>query len=147
MAALTVASWSDIRSLEERIDSLEAASTRPGPKGDTGERGPVGPAGPPGPVGPAGSAGISGWEIKTVTKRFGIADDFRDERVSCPFGKKALGGGAQVVGGSSFTAAPAAILDSYPSSDGRGWYVSGIETGTSALSPQMELSVICANTE
>lgn len=144
LAVLALILWGDLRSLEERVDSVETSSGRPGPKGEPGTSGVRGPIGPQGPSGPAGPAGISDLEVVTASKSFGLSEDFRDALVSCPRGKRALGGGGHVQGGSLLASAPALIVDSYPSSDGTGWYVSALETGTSALSPRVEISVICA---
>jgi hypothetical protein len=69
-----------------------------GPKGETGQAGPQGPAGPPGqagpqgPAGPPGPSGISGWQYLTETR--GISPEtYEFWQVTCPNGKKALGGG------------------------------------------------------
>ena len=68
-----------------------------GPQGPAGPAGPTGPTGPQGPTGPAGPPGVSGYEIVEAT--FDVpAGGFVRNSVSCPAGKKVLGGGAQVVG-------------------------------------------------
>jgi hypothetical protein len=67
-----------------------------GPRGDTGPRGAAGAAGVAGargPAGPQGPNGVVGWGY--VTKAFTIpAKSVASGEVSCPDGKKAIGGGA-----------------------------------------------------
>lgn len=68
-----------------------------GPVGPVGPQGPQGATGPQGPAGPAGPPGVSGYEMVEAT--FVVpAGGFVRNTVSCPAGKKVLGGGAQVVG-------------------------------------------------
>ena len=68
-----------------------------GPAGPQGATGPAGPTGPQGPAGPQGPPGLSGYEMVEAT--FVVpAGGFVRDTVSCPSGKKVLGGGAQVVG-------------------------------------------------
>src|SRR6266566_2429096 len=65
--------------------------------GPAGPAGPPGPAGPQGATGPQGPPGLSGYEMVEAT--FVVpAGGFVRDTVSCPSGKKVLGGGAQVVG-------------------------------------------------
>jgi hypothetical protein len=72
-----------------------------GEKGDTGPAGPrgatgaAGPAGARGPAGQSGPSGVSGWVYLTETKSIG-SDSSANLQVSCPSGKKALGGGVAV---------------------------------------------------
>ena len=63
-----------------------------GPKGETG---PAGPAGAQGPAGPPGPSRISGWEYRVSSPGISIPPNDADfGQVTCPDGKKALGGGA-----------------------------------------------------
>jgi hypothetical protein len=91
--------------------SLVAADFRANslPRGQTG---PPGAAGAAGPAGPAGPPGVAGLEIVTLDETV-AAGTFGGATVSCPAGKRALGGG----GRSSL--AGVAMLTSRPS--GTGW--------------------------
>jgi hypothetical protein len=65
-----------------------------GPPGPQGEQGPPGPQGEQGPPGPQGEPGISGYQRVSE----GFADSLAPNQVflgnvSCPDGKKVLGGG------------------------------------------------------
>ena len=89
----------------------------------------------------------TGFGAPHVTQRvsFGFAETLRDEFASCPSGKLAIGGGGRVLGGSTFDPAPAALItESYPSDDGKEWYVSAVNTGVALFSPSIEVIVICA---
>jgi len=76
-----------------------------GPKGDTGAAGAAGPAGPAGPQGatgpqgPAGPGGLDGYEI---VRRDGEVQplSYSYLQVPCPTGKRVLGGGYNMGGGS-----------------------------------------------
>ena len=64
-----------------------------GPPGPAGPRGEAGPAGPMGPIGATGSSGVSGWEQKTG--HFECSNQsYCAGYLSCPAGKRLLGGGA-----------------------------------------------------
>ena len=81
-----------------------------GPQGDTGAQGPTGPAGPPGPQ---GGAGLSGYE--RVSGSFHCSPLFTcGLRVTCPGGKKVLGGGVTTGGFNVFSPD---VLASYPRQD------------------------------
>jgi hypothetical protein len=76
-----------------------------GPKGDTGDQGVQGKIGAQGPkgdtgdqgvqgkIGPQGPPGLSGYQQVTETVTLGAAGTSADLFVSCPNGKKVLGGG------------------------------------------------------
>jgi Collagen triple helix repeat (20 copies) len=101
-----------------------------GPVGPAGPQGPAGPAGvagqvgPAGPQGPAGQNGVSGYEKVPQTQHVTLAkgDTTPQMTVQCPTGKKAVGGGGDVVfpdGG--LDAIP--LFQSVPTGDGNGWTV------------------------
>ena len=73
-----------------------------GQKGDTGSTGPQGPAGPQGAAGAAG--GVSGYEI--VYNEVESSAFFVNGSVTCPAGKRLLGGGAYVSNGGIYESAP-----------------------------------------
>jgi hypothetical protein len=124
-----------------------------GAKGDTGPRGPAGPQGPKGPTGPSGPAGptgpaglggapgppgISGWQVVTRTESYGAGVD-AETQVTCPAGKKPLGGG--VAGGIGILlvrqSAPAGALGD------EGWVAEVDNTFNKAT--DVTFWVICAN--
>ena len=121
-----------------------------GPKGDTGQKGPAGPQGPKGPTGPSGPAGpsgaagtlgppgISGWQVVTRTESYGAGVD-AETQVTCPAGKKPLGGG--VAGGIGILlvrqSAPAGALGD------EGWVAEVDNTFNKAT--DVTFWVICAN--
>jgi hypothetical protein len=87
---------------------VPGAPGAPGAKGETGATGATGATGPqgiPGPPGPAGPGGISGYEI--VSDSFDVGG-FQTGigSVSCPAGKKVLGGGAHAASSHVVRSAP-----------------------------------------
>ncbi len=87
-----------------------------GPTGDTGPAGPAGPQGAKGPTGPAGPAGANGFVTRQwVTLRF--SNEY-SETVSCPAGRRAVGGGYDIGSGWAAMFRPD---DSAPTLDGTGW--------------------------
>lgn len=92
----------------------------------TGPAGPSGPAGPAGAAGTPGAPGLAALEIvsgesatNSVTKQFDI---------SCPAGKKLIGGGGQVFNAGGF----AALDESYPVNDTT-WRVTAYEINPTAV--------------
>ena len=102
---------------------------------------PAGPPGPKGDKGDPGSSGISGYEI--VAGRSDVTNQlFNSVSMSCPAGKKALGGGGATAGGIAPGDGPYIIV-SQPSVDGSGWLVQTAR-GTSGGSVLLGYA-ICAN--
>jgi hypothetical protein len=107
----------------------------PGPEGDRGERGEKGDKGDKGPTGdrgPVGPPGISGYQIVspgTVT----AGPIFQTATVSCPPGKRVIGGGVRGVGSS--------FQGGFPSADGTAWIAGSTKAGSSGLVGY----AICAN--
>jgi hypothetical protein len=82
---------------------------------------PAGAPGPKGDKGDAGAPGISGYEI--VAARNDVTNQrFNTVSVTCPAGKKAVGGGGATAGGIVPGDGPYIIVDQ-PSLDGSGWLV------------------------
>ncbi len=114
----------------------QGATGAQGPKGDTGAQGPAGPAGPAGgpagPAGPAGAAGakgangVSGYQIvsKSQTLKKNAAMTWT---MSCPSGKKAIGGGVRAASAGSFL-----MQGSGPSAGGKGWTVTMVNVSKSS---------------
>jgi hypothetical protein len=140
-----------------------------GPAGANGANGPQGVAGPQGATGAAGSigpqgvAGVSGYELVTSGPQYVniysppnpyvVTPPPQSITVSCPAGKKVLGGGADTVAGFSGPSSWIPTLSSSsPTADGRGWQASGyalgmgFQTGGVVVSQGVYMSVwaICA---
>src|SRR5438105_2544903 len=81
-----------------------------GPQGATGPTGPAGAVGPTGAQGPAGPAGVSGYEIVTKSVTIDAGPNLTSTVfVSCPTGKKPIGGGV-----SQTTSPGMTMVGSYP---------------------------------
>jgi hypothetical protein len=87
-----------IRVIDDSVTTCKSGETSmswniAGPQGPQGAPGTAGTQGPAGPAGPAGSSGVSGLEIVTSdTTVSGLAGGIAS-LLSCPAGKKAIGGG------------------------------------------------------
>jgi hypothetical protein len=82
---------------------------------------PPGARGPKGDKGDPGAPGVSGYEV--VSARNDVTSQlFNTVGVTCPAGKKALGGGGATAGGIIPGDGPYIIV-SQPSIDGNGWLV------------------------
>jgi hypothetical protein len=99
------------------------------------------PAGARGPKGDAGAPGVSGYEL--VTGRSDVTNhNFNSLTVSCPAGKRVLGGGGGTAGGVTLGDGPY-LQGSRPFADGTGW---AIETVRTTSGPSVLLGfAICAN--
>lgn len=92
--------------------------------GQPGPQGPQGPQGDPGPQGPAGSAGLQYVQVtKSVVKEKTLVWP-----VTCPDGKRVVGGGL-----SSTLPDSARIVESAPLDDGIGWSAGVHNDGTSTI--------------
>ena len=101
---------------------------------------PTGATGPQGPQGPAGSSGVSGLQRVDVTTASSSANS-KSLLVNCPSPKKAIGGGARVLGSG---ASKVSIVASFPDSSGTQWDVSASEVDATALSWQLQGYALCA---
>lgn len=102
--------------------------------------GPAGPAGLAGPAGPAGPSGLSGVE-RVETTSANTSTTSKSVFLACPTGKRLIGGGARVTGGSPRVA----ILTSYPDNDNI-WRASAAETTATASNWTLTVYSICATT-
>ena len=106
--------------------------------------GPQGPPGPPGPAGPQGAQGgpgISGWEL---IENIGVplsSVTAQGNGVSCPEGKKPIGGGAQI----SDSLSEVAVTRSRPTETG--WTSAGREMVPTNDEWSVDVYVICAVVE
>lgn len=101
---------------------------------------PAGPRGPAGPAGLAGSPGISGLQ------RFDVATTSSNSNsksviVTCPTGKKPVGGGARVIGNG---AAVVSITENFPDSDAVHWNAKANEVVATNQTWQLQAYALCA---
>jgi hypothetical protein len=115
---------------------IEVAFEGPaGPKGDPGAQGARGEPGPRGPAGPTGQGGISGYQIVETSRTIGNAfSGLERVMVTCPGGKRALGGGCRV--DSDLTRA----VDAFPVDDG---YICDFAAG--GISEPIHARAVCAD--
>jgi len=111
-----------------------------GPAGPKGETGPAGPQGAPGPAGPPGPSGVSGWSYHTEGSAIPPGSTGTLWQVYCPFGKKALGGGATPA---DTGYSKGYVLHSGPAGPATGWEVKIRNESTSTYT--YYAWVICAN--
>ncbi|MGZ4383442.1 MAG: hypothetical protein ACXVY3_02475 [Gaiellaceae bacterium] len=131
--------------------SLRAADFAPGalqagPRGLTGPAGPAGPAGAAGAKGDkgdkgdAGAAGVSGLERRDAAN--GPDSTNKAVDVTCPSGKKVVGGGARVVGAGMVNVA---ITEAWPDGDGTTFHTRAAEVGTgTAVNWTLQGYALCA---
>jgi hypothetical protein len=105
---------------------FKAGQLPAGPRGPVGARGPKGDTGAPGATGDqgvAGTPGVSGWQ--RVQNATGVVNgnSSTDVAISCPPGKRVLGGGACAPG--------LTLVSSYPGSD-TSWSIGVRNTNASA---------------
>jgi hypothetical protein len=124
---------SAVTSSQVRNSSLLRADFKPGQL-------PAGPVGPQGPQGPAGSPGISGLQRVDVTTSSN-SDNSKSLLVNCPTPKKAIGGGARVLGSG---ANKVAIVASFPDSSGTQWDASAGEVVATGQTWQLQAYALCA---
>jgi hypothetical protein len=105
-----------------------------------GAVGPAGPAGPAGRAGPTGPVGVSAEQLVTADSSTN-SNTVKSQSVSCPSGKKVLGGGAAV----STTSNSLAITRSFPSADLSAWTAEAQETSAFAGNWKVTVFAICAN--
>ena len=128
-----------VTSAKVRDGTLLAADFAPDqiPPGEPGPQGATGEKGAPGLPGPAGLTGLQ--RVSQVS-----ATDSPFEKsvtVSCPAGKRAVGGGANLSGVG--TTDGVALRDSYPSSD-TAWTADAYESDPTPENWTIEVFVLCA---
>jgi hypothetical protein len=100
------------------------------------------PAGPQGPAGKDGAPGISAYQIVTATSPSAPPAILTQSiTASCPSGKKAIGGGGEILGAGK---SGVAFNDSHPHNEGAGWYVEAAEVTPSLLGWEVKAWAICA---
>jgi hypothetical protein len=118
----------------------QGAAGPEGPAGPAGAQGPVGPLGPAGPAGPHGAPGLAGVVIATMLSAID-SNTSKVVDVSCPVGKRVVGGGAHLQGGG----VSVALAASYPPS-ATSWRATAYETLATNLNWQLSAYAICATT-
>ena len=101
--------------------------------------GAVGPQGPAGRAGPTGPVGVSAEELVTGDSATN-SNTVKSRSVSCPSGKKVIGGGAAV----NTTSNSLAITRSSPSGDLTTWTAEAQETSAFAGNWRVTAYAICA---
>jgi hypothetical protein len=117
-----------LRARDFKPGTLPAGPAGPmGPAGPAGARGPTGLRGPAGPQGPAGPAGGVVGFYRTAMSTAPASKPRNGLTVSCPQGKYAISGGAQVLP----LDAPVVLRSLRPigaKTEPTGWYAEGYET-------------------
>ena len=98
------------------------------------------PAGPPGPRGPAGPPGISGLQRFDAATSSSSANS-KSVVVTCPSGKRVVGGGARVTGNGS---PKVSITENFPDSDGDKWNGKANEVVATSAAWQLQVYALCA---
>ena len=106
-----------------RSKDFKAGQLPAGPRGPAGAPGPKGDTGAPGATGAAGAPGVSGWQRVENASGVVNGNSFTDVTISCPAGKRVLGGGAYAPG--------LTLASSYPGSD-TSWNIGVRNNGPSA---------------
>jgi hypothetical protein len=99
----------------------------------------IGAVGPAGPAGPAGAVGVSAEQLVT-SETSTNSNAVKSQSVSCPSGKKVLGGGAAV----NTTSNSLAITRSSPAGDLSGWTAEAQETAVFAGNWRVTVYAVCA---
>ena len=99
--------------------------------------GPPGPQGPPGPRGPAGAVGLQRFDAATSSS----SANSKSVVVTCPSGKRVVGGGARVTGNGS---AKVTITENFPDADGDKWNGKANEVVATGGSWQLQVYALCA---
>jgi hypothetical protein len=116
-----------------------------GDKGEKGDRGPKGEPGAPGPQGPAGlrgPSGVSGWQFVVRGQGF-VGTQHQKWAVSCPPGKKALGGGVT----SNYRGVSLHVYENGPDGQATGWSAGAVYSpvGAEPRSISAYVWAICAS--
>jgi hypothetical protein len=114
-----------------------------GPTGPTGLQGPIGPTGPQGPQGlPGPSGGISGWEKRESSRFVFLLGGWSDSVTAfCPFGKRVVGGGADL---SQLVGTPLQMIASAPNVSGTGWVATYYNPISASQSATIYAIALCA---
>ena len=106
-----------------------------------GPPGPQGPQGPRGVPGPKGSPGVSGLQRVDAATSDSSANS-KSVVVTCPSGKRVVGGGARVTGSG---APKVTIIENFPDSDGVKWNGKANEVVATGATWALQVYALCAN--
>ena len=130
--------WDAINVLEQKIENIQLIPGPKGEQGDKGDQGIQGEKGDRGLIGDSGLNGVSGWEM-VIGSSSSWSTGVLSSVVSCPTGKKIIGGGAKSLGNH----VSCHLSSSYPSSDTE-WTAIISTPGTSSSSCAVQAYAICA---
>ncbi len=126
-----------------------------GPKGSKGDKGQKGDKGDKGATGAAGAAGVSGYEVVNQTFKEVFIENSGSPRglsevktVSCPAGKRAIGGGSDLGTNSAQNGQQRQVTVSLsaPNGTGTAWSVQLFNNSTTIdTSIDLRVYAICAN--
>jgi hypothetical protein len=126
-----------------------------GPRGARGAQGPKGPKGAKGPTGARGPAGVSGYQVVSQTFKEvpvensgGVRGLSEVKTVSCPGGKRVIGGGADLGTNPAQNGQQrqVAVSLSGPNGGGNGWSVQLFNNSTTTdTAIDLEVFAICAS--
>lgn len=127
-----------------------------GPRGARGEKGPRGAKGEKGDRGPTGPAGLSGYEVVNqvfkevfIENSGGMRGLSEVKTVTCPSGKRAIGGGSNLGTNPGQNGQQRSVTVSLngPNGTGTGWSVQlfNEETVGGGTSIDLQVYAICAN--
>jgi hypothetical protein len=126
----------DIQNGSLRTVDFAPGQLSSGPPGPPGQQGAPGQQGPPGNP---GAPGLSGLELVTANS-LTDSSNAKLATVSCPAGKKVVGGGAHIWDAGSF----AALGESYPV-NATSWRATAYEVNPTALNWHISAYALCAN--
>ena len=111
------------------------------------QQGPQGPPGPTGPAGPPGESSIRDYEWLFANSPLDSTSP-KAHIVSCPYPKRAVGGGGLAVGLGGVAVPGVAVFASYPAANGgpsNAWEVRAQETVPTDTGWRIHAHVVCAN--
>jgi hypothetical protein len=118
---------------------LDATGKFPASVGAIGAAGPAGPQGAKGDKGDAGTSGISNIEIVNGSSANNTSTGLKTATATCPSGKKAIGGGAEIQSSPIYP-----ITVNKPLTDLSGWTASGYKETASGAFWGVVAYAVCA---
>ena len=106
-------------------------------------RGPIGPAGPRGEKGDPGPSGLSGVETVSASAPFNSSPE-KTVVVSCPTGKRLVGGGAGAWGRAMIYSVAGVALTANQPVDERTWVAAAREINPTDVDWGLQAKAVCA---
>jgi hypothetical protein len=125
-----------------------------GPRGPQGPRGPKGQRGAKGDKGATGPAGVSGYETVSQTFKEVLVPGSETgrglsavETVTCPGGKRVIGGGSDLGTNPAQSSQQRLVTVSMnaPNGTGKGWSIQLFNNSNTSTSIDLEVYAVCAN--